>query len=108
MSERKQPDACKLVRFDGWEIRVVERTTYDAAHNPQYSYEPMLRRKQTRGWFERFVGRMMTGTNRRFSLAGSPDSPLIFVDPDEALYAAIVAAWRWRVSMQRHDDDRIM
>lgn len=96
-------------QFDGWEVRIIEHVRYDDDGNPQYSYEPNMRRKETRGWFARFVGAYMSHQYKKFYLANSPDTPMIFFDPNEAFYAAIVSLWRWRVSMMKGEqNDRIM
>lgn len=108
MTERKAPGVCRLIRFDGWDVRIYERVSYDTEGNPQYTYEPNLKRKETRGYFVRFVGNDTTHNYKKFRLAGPPDVPMIFSNPDEAFYAAIAAAWRWRVEVQRDYDTRIM
>ena len=100
ISRGDKPQACKLFKFAGFEIRVIERVTYDLKLNPIFTYEPMMTRKSKVG--RRYdvtlvVGRNVTHTYKRFTASSSVsvDGPMIFDDADEAQYAAIVATWRW-------------
>lgn len=96
MAERKQPDACKMFRFCGFQIRVIERVLdYDKEHQPVYGYEPMMKRKETTQTITLCVGVFMTANTGRYTAARMHDSPIVFADPNEAQYAAVAAIWRW-------------
>jgi hypothetical protein len=98
--ERKKPSACKMIQFSGFEIRIIERTTYHKDGTESYTYEPQMIRKSKLGskYHTRLVvGRNITALNQRYSASGSAaiDDAMIFDNPDIAQYAAIVATWRW-------------
>lgn len=98
--ERKKPSACKMIQFSGFEIRIIEHTTYHRNGAESYTYEPQMIRKSKSGskYHTRLVvGRSATIVNKCYSASGSTavDGAMIFDNPDIAQYAAIVATWRW-------------
>jgi hypothetical protein len=100
MTERKKPSACKMIQFSGFEIRIIERTTYHKDGTESYTYEPQMIRKSKLGskYHTRLVvGRNATARNQRYSASGSTavDGAMTFDNPDTGQYAAIVATWRW-------------
>ena len=100
MTERRQPDACKMLRFCGFEIRVGERATYHHDGTITYTYEPrMLRKSKVASRYHVYlvVGQGGTRQNGRYTASASEavDPSMVFTDPDVAHYAAIVATWRW-------------